>query len=145
MDGSVAQPFATILYEYTTGVNKHLGSNIPLPPAPSSVAQPGAGSVAPPVLYETACPASVWQPWVTMFYPECIGPGVDVGFWVFRSKKDGNRGLYGEIPRVPHGEMQQRLDLILLRRDGKLVVLHPGTTQRISAKPAVEDALVFKR
>ena len=144
MDGSVAQPFATILYEYTTGVNKHLGSNIPLPPAPFSVAQPDAGSVAPPVLYETACPASVWQPWVTRCYPECIGPGVVAGFWVFRSKKDGNRGLYGEIPRDGR-EMQQRLDLILLRSDGKLVALHIGTTQRSSAKPAVEDAIAFKR
>ena len=78
------------------------------------------------------------------FYPKCIGPGVVAGFWVFRSKKDGNRGLYGEIPRDGR-EMQQRLDLILLRRDGKLVVLHPGTTQRSSAKPAVEDAIAFKR
>ena len=144
MEESVEQPFATVLYEYTTEVNKHLGSNIPLPAAPVSVAQPDAGSVAPPVLYETACPASVWEPWVTTFYPECIGPGVVAGFWVFRSKKDGNRGLYGEIPRDGR-EMQQRLDLILLRRDGKLVVLHPGTTQRSSAKPAVEDAIAFKR
>ena len=56
---------------------------------------------------------------------------MDAGFWVFRSKKDGNRGLSGEIPRARHGEMQQRLDLILLRTDCTLVVLHPGGKREV--------------
>ena len=141
----MAQPFATLLYEYAADVNKHLGGNVSVPPAPASVGKPGAGSVAQPVLYETACPASVWEPWVKAFYSEHMGPGVVAGFWVFRAKRDGNRGIFGQIPRAVHEEMQQRLDLILLRRDGKLLVLHPGTTQRSSAKAALVDAIVFKR
>ena len=143
--GPVAQPLAEILYRFITELNTQYGTNHTLPAAPSRVVQPGDDSVAQPVLYESPCPYEIWEPWVTTYYPQCMGPGVKAAFWCFRSEKDGNRSLWGVTRRAAGTPMQQRLDLILLRADSKLVVLHPGARARASAQPQVVSVVDFKR
>ena len=148
VQGPIAQPLTEFLHTFIIELNSQQGTNHTLPAPPSRVAQPGdpwVSSTEEPVLYETPCPHYIWEPWVTSYYPERMAPGVQAAFWCFRSQKDGNRCHWGATKRAKGIPMQQRLDLILLRRDGKLVVLHPGTTQRSSAKPVVEDAIAFKR
>ena len=81
---------------------------------------------------------------MTSYYPECMAPGVQAAFWCFRSQKDGNRCHWGAIKCAKGIPMQQRLDLILLRTDSTLVVLHPGGTMKGSAKPKVVSAVDFK-
>ena len=71
------------------------------------------------------CKRELWQPWVAVRWSAYIGPGIARAYWQFRSMED------------PERDQRTRLDLILVRTDGHLVVLHPGQKPSLSTKPEV--------
>ena len=89
------------------------------------------------------CRPELWQPWVAVRYIDWIGPGMLRAFWQFRSVKDPERGLCGSVAK-PGDERQLRLDLICVRSDRRLVLLHPGKKPRLSTEPELvaSDAFV---
>ena len=77
------------------------------------------------------CKPELWQPWVAVRWSEYIGPGIARAYWQFRSIED------------PERHKRMRLDLILVRTDGHLVLLHPGQKPRLSTTPEVVDSGSF--
>ena len=77
------------------------------------------------------CKRELWQPWVAVRWSEYIGPGIARAYWQFRSMED------------PERDKRTRLDLILVRTDGHLVVLHPGQKPSLSTTPEVVAAGSF--
>ena len=68
----------------------------------------------------------IWKHWVASLgnCNEIVGPGIHDAYFQFRSHDDPNRSTFSA--QLGRYVCQKRLDLILERVDGSVVVLHPS-------------------